>query len=89
MGFRKKCLMGCPKCKGDSCVNRKTEIVYQVLVDTGRHRIVCDVIGGMLHMAKNRSASIEMLRTLNDIKLEDWVPDDGRICKIGGLGFRR
>jgi hypothetical protein len=89
MGFRRKCLMGCPKCKGDSCAKRQTEVISQVIVETGRHRIVCDVQGGMLHIAKNHTASIEMMRVLDVIELEDWVPNDGRVCKIGGLGFQR
>jgi hypothetical protein len=43
----------------------------------------------MLHIAKNHTASIEMMRVLDVIELEDWVPNDGRVCKIGGLGFQR
>lgn len=89
MAFSNKCLLGCPKCKGYSCSKRQTEVVRQVIVNTGRQEILCEERSGMLHIAENRAVSIEMMNTLGIIKLEDWVPDDGRVCKIGGLGFRK
>lgn len=87
MAFRNKCIMGCPKCKGDSCTKRQTEVITHVVVETGSQDIVCDEISGMLHPSKDYRPGADELLKFNVIKLEDWVPADGRFCKIGGFGF--